>query len=195
MYNTKKESNISLVFLTGCIKIWRDQRNFTNYLEFFVFVFAKAQTLYRSDFPPPTSALYLLLHAPILWTEVYPLPSNESWGTGLRIPTSSRGAVLLLNLTSALPNQGSKQKYNAPMVNRVFTFLFTISMIVMCNIKECQYQVYGWGWVAGWLDRRWLSGGCGVGTAESWYCHHPPRRNSPSHYCDATPGKIDTISA
>lgn len=77
----------------------------------------------------------------------------------------------------------------------IITFEQFLLFLLMSNIKQCQYQVCGWGWVVGWLCRLWFSGGHGVGTEERWYSHHPPRRNTPSYNRDATPGTTDNISA
>ena len=55
------------------------------------------------------------------------------------------------------------------------------------------YQVCGWGFVVGRSGRRWLSAGCGAGTAESRHSHHPPRRSILSCDCGATPATRDNI--
>lgn len=79
-------------------------------------------------------------------------------------------------------------------IRRCFLFLTSYLLIwFVCNMRQQQYQVCDWGWGAGWSGRCWLSGGCGAGTADCWYFHHPPGRNNPSHNCDTTPGKMDNI--
>lgn len=95
------------------------------------------------------------------------------------IPISSRDVFLFLSSIYPYSLSNFLCFFMVNTMITVFFFNHFVIILSICNNKLCHYQVCGWGWVAGWSGRRWLSGGCGAGTVDSWYSHHPPRKNSP----------------